>query len=122
MRTGGRKECRDNHHHGDAAEEPRVENPGGETGLGEDQADFTARHHPHADDHLVPSEPERGVSGGQLAGDTGDDQGYSDEQRLPAARLERVQGVQIDGRSDRNEKSGTKKWPISVIPRSISCD
>ena len=55
-------------------------------------------------DRLVAAEPERGIAGGQLAGDADDDQHAADEQSGPARRLERIEGAQVDRRPDRDEE------------------
>ena len=100
----------DDDHERHAAEEAGVEDAGSEADLGEDQADLAARDHTDADDRLVAAEPERGVAGGQLAGDADHDEHAADEQGEPASPAgSGLRALRSTDAPTATKKRGTKK-------------
>ena len=117
----GDHEGRHHHHQGGGPEEPRVEDLGCQADPREDQPHFAAGDHAHADDRLVAPEPERGVTGQELADDADRDQHDAGQQGKPARGLERIQGPELDRCSrPRRRRSGRGNGRGPAIPRSIS--
>ena len=75
-----------------------------EAHLGEDEPDFAARDHPHADDALLALEPGGGIAGGELADHGRHDEQAADQERRAIRRVERIEDPDIDRRPDRDEE------------------
>ena len=87
-----------------AAEQPGVEDSGRQADPREDQSHLAARDHSHADDRLVPAEPERCVACEEFADDSQDDQDAAGAQGPVARGIERIQGTDLHRGADGHEE------------------